>query len=138
MPVSVTPSLRDMGQITPRHFAVCGGFRSQELQRWLEGEGCILLIALIQGENTLEYSFPIALLEETISSLVVGAGGRSQVRVAAGPAEEGLSPLVRMWEFYLPVELRAWLQLKFKCTLKSLTQPPSWMGHKRGGIRTAS
>ena len=39
--------------------------------------------------------------------------------VARRSAEEGLSSLIRMWEFFSPVVFRVWLQLKFTCTLKS-------------------
>lgn len=84
----------------PELSAVCGGFTSQELQRWLAGRGVRGAFSLFPpwGRKTLKYSLPaITLLEETLSSLDVGVRGGPQVGVTTGSAKEGLSLPIRMW-----------------------------------------
>lgn len=118
----------------PELSTVCGGFISQELQRWLAGRGVRGAFSLLPpwGGKTLKYSLPaITLLEETLSSLDVGleVGLRS-----------GLLQVLqrRVCHFSLECGFRVSLPLKFKYTLKSPTQSSSSMGHKRGGICVAS
>lgn len=98
----------------PELSTVCGGFISQELQRWLAGRGVRGAFSLLPpwGGKTLKYSLPaITLLEETLSSLDVGVRGGPQVRVTAGSAEEGLSLLIRMWvQSFASTEIQIYIE----------------------------